>query len=188
LVTERWLAERLRQQFATRDEPLWRLLRSRLDSERWDEKPEDWEYELVDMDKLHENESAFETTCSFEAITLPYRYDPGERRRLRLRHGRVTLEQNGRLKTVNIGLAQSSGGKPRNEGTRFMSTNRDNMPNGSSWTREDDKTLLTCLNLCRGDKARVVESFRGRGYSDEAIESRLSHLLDFVRRAKNQSQ
>uniref|UniRef100_A0A183CPN2 CPSF_A domain-containing protein n=1 Tax=Globodera pallida TaxID=36090 RepID=A0A183CPN2_GLOPA len=41
----------------------------------------------------------------FEHVRLPYRYDPSERRRLRVRHGRVTAELNGRLCNVAIGYA-----------------------------------------------------------------------------------
>jgi hypothetical protein len=39
----------------------------------------------------------------FETVKLPYRHDPTERSRLRVRHGRVTVELNGRLRSVAIG-------------------------------------------------------------------------------------
>lgn len=53
------------------------------------------------MDMLQENsELMVEENLKFETICLPYKSDATERGRLRLRHGRLTMEQNGKLKTV----------------------------------------------------------------------------------------
>lgn len=65
---------------------------------------EEWQYEFIDVDKLQESggleiEETNES-LKFESIDVPYNPDPLERAHLRLRHGRLTMEHNGRLKTV----------------------------------------------------------------------------------------
>uniref|UniRef100_A0A183CN72 MIF4G domain-containing protein n=1 Tax=Globodera pallida TaxID=36090 RepID=A0A183CN72_GLOPA len=110
--SEQLFFETLQRQFAVREEPLWRLLRREWMSAKFVETVEDWEYEFVDMDKQQQPKQTSDVVDAdqadeqrFEHVRLPYRYDPSERRRLRVRHGRVTAELNGRLCNVAIGYA-----------------------------------------------------------------------------------
>ena len=67
---------------------------------------QDSEYEIADLNDTLEDVP--ESEPIFETATLHYHNDREDRGGLRLRHGRITLEHNGRRKNVNIGFASDS--------------------------------------------------------------------------------
>ncbi|KAI1717732.1 hypothetical protein Ddc_09581 [Ditylenchus destructor] len=103
-ATEDALFNKLKHHFGIRDNPVWRFLRAEMPNEKFTENVEDWEYEFTNMDKIQEGDIMDETAVQFETIQMPYRPDPADRGKLRLRHGRIWMEYGGRLRTVNIGF------------------------------------------------------------------------------------
>ncbi|KAI1713989.1 hypothetical protein DdX_08874 [Ditylenchus destructor] len=103
-ATEEALFNKLKHHFGIRDNPVWRFLRAEMPNEKFTETVEDWEYEFINMDKIQEGDIIDETAVQFETIQMPYRPDPADRGKLRLRHGRIWMEYGGRLRTINIGF------------------------------------------------------------------------------------
>lgn len=151
------------------DNPLWHILRRNMFDERFSENIQDSEYEIADLndtlDDVPESEPIFETA------TLHYHNDREDRGGLRLRHGRITLEHNGRRKNVNIGFASDSAVGPLE-----LTWSR-------PWSREMDSFLLTGYAK-HGNSHNSVEEFMEE-FSDSNItvieaNRRLSCLLSLA--------
>uniref|UniRef100_A0A914I8M4 GON-4-like protein n=1 Tax=Globodera rostochiensis TaxID=31243 RepID=A0A914I8M4_GLORO len=195
ITSEQLFFETLQRQFAVREEPLWRLLRREWMSAKFVETVEDWEYEFVDMDKQQQPKQTDDVVDvdqadeqRFEHVRLPYRYDPSERRRLRVRHGRVTAELNGRLCNVAIGYAppeELSGpslavvAQPSSSTTAPVTASstihtnhgaeqqpqKERIPGDVQqqpdrcWTRKMDMELMLSYNKAGGDTKKCVDIF-----------------------------
>lgn len=129
---------------------------------------EDWEYEYIDMDTI-KDESEMEIACQYECVEIPYQKDSDDRGLLQLRQGRMTVEQNGRVKTVHVSFASELGPTPQT---------------AAPWTREDDRALLTNYNLYGGDAQKAVEALLAQKRTVSALEAsqRLSLLLNLIRK------
>jgi hypothetical protein len=114
----------------------------------------------------------------FETINIPYLHDPNERGRLRLRHGRVTIEHEGRLKNVRISLssdAADSDAHQQEENRRF------------SWTRQMDSYLLHSYAKFNANFEMTVEDFVSNFSMETKVNSmetgeRLSSLISLAQK------
>lgn len=142
---------------------------------------ENWQYECLDLEKLQTNSKAMDEACQFEQIKIPYRHDPTERSRLRVRHGRITMELNGKLRNISIGGFQNKmttnfkifseyakdgqtieleeeGSNQRNDKEMISTTcegihsTSPNNSDGQKWTRQMDAALLIGYNSSGGDR------------------------------------
>ncbi|KAL3114256.1 hypothetical protein niasHT_014100 [Heterodera trifolii] len=214
ITSEQQFFEALQRQFGVRDEPLWRLLRREWMGGKFVENVEDWEYEFVDMDKQQQHTSECPTVSTdgigngdkqqfqFEHVRLPYRRDPSERSRLRVRHGRVTAELNGRLCNVAIAYAPSSldtsssdslsVDPTTSEGANVHKQQRQSKEpqrnqNRCCWTRKMDMELMLAYKNAGGDPKKCVNAFLhqrstqpkiGESVAAEDAEKRLDQLLN----------
>jgi hypothetical protein len=167
----------LQRFLGTRDEPLWRVIRRNFYGEKFTDKVEDHEYEYVDFDALRDEQSrGEERDMKFECVELPYTQDATERERLRLRNGRVTITESGRLKTVNVGFASE-----RSDGSPLLTA--------TPWSRDEDMNLLLTFNKCHGDQQQTVEHFLHTAPNKTLLEvkRRLTFLLSLINIVKGTS-
>lgn len=159
---------------------------------------ENWQYEYIDMDLLQDNtELAAEENLKYETIILPYKSDSSERSRLRLRHGRLTMEQNGKLKIVffkffyqiyfflfkvNVGFTNNHCDSDGISLKNVSSTT------SAPWKREDDKFLLTSFQKLGGDVQKTIEQFlefSKNNKSDLEISRRLTFLIKMLNQVQS---
>lgn len=143
---------------------------------------EDWEYEFIDMNKLDKtDEEKYQNKLDFETVCLPYRFEPSERGRLRVRRGRVTMEHNGRLKTVNIGFKT-------NIDDKHLSNQKHTTP-ATPWNRDNDKELLLCFKKHNGDPQKTIEEFLNNDKTISPIETsrRLDFLMDILKKVTTET-
>lgn len=133
------------------------------------------------MDKIDkENKEGYHNLLNYEQICLPYRFESTERGRLRLRRGRVTMEHNGKLKTVNIGFTTDH--RDGNASTQQSTA--------APFTRDDDKALLMSFKKHNGNPQKTIKEFLtavDKKTNVSALEAtrRLEFLMNILKRVQH---
>lgn len=167
----------------------------------------------MDLDITDDGPMDLAGPSDFEFTRIPYRHDPTERSRLRVRHGRVTVELNGRLRNVAIGYPREGPRTPSGDTTtktncgpvsESPSTLSDTLgtavhsdfPQSKAirWSREMDTALLLCHNKAAGKRQKCVTDFlnipkwKGIVNTEDEVGCRLDTLLEVARRLREQKK
>jgi len=171
LMREDDLIAALQRNFG-RGDPLLDLFRRSMLLQKFSQKVDDWEMESVNLDEAMDGEQD-PSEHMFEKVTLKDE-GPEGRGRLRLRHGRLTAERDGKLRSLlSINLVPSSP-----------------CPSViSEWTRDMDSSLIQNYMKNNGDLQKTVDEFSVKFHvaniTPSAVNDRLNDLILFARRIDN---